>query len=86
MTSEEMTFDEWMTIGITRGWCGPPVCHTHDGVPASAEEDEQWNEGDDPCIHIVRMYEDEQQKLAVEENHSPSSWRNHYTGPRGSIS
>jgi hypothetical protein len=36
-------------------------------------------EGTDPCLHIVRMYEDAQHKTEVEEAHSPSQWRNHYT-------
>lgn len=78
MNNTEMSFDEWIAFGISMGWCGPPVCHTHDGVPTSVEEEEMWDEGTDPCIHIVRLYEDKEQKASVEENHSPSKWRNHY--------
>lgn len=74
-----MTFDEWMKMGIENGWAGPPVCSTHDGVPQSKEEDEAWDTGEDPCIHVVRLYYDADEKKAVEENHSPSQWRNHYT-------
>lgn len=79
MIPNELNFDEWMGYGISKGWCGPPVCSTHDGIPSSIEEDEMWNEGGDPCIHIVRMYEDGEQKASIEENHSPSKWRNNYT-------
>lgn len=75
----ETSFDEWIEFGMNKGWCGPPVCSTHDGVPTSHAEEVEWEEGNDPCIHVVRMYEDEQQKLSVEENHSPTNWRNHYT-------
>jgi hypothetical protein len=39
-------------------------------------EDESYSIGDeDPCIHILRLYEDLETKKAVEENHSPSVWR-----------
>lgn len=76
---KEMSFDEWISIGLSRGWCGPPVCYTHDGLPMSDEEDAMWADGDDPCQHIIRLYEDEEHKAAVEKAHSPSMWRNHYT-------
>jgi hypothetical protein len=75
----EMTFDEWMKFGIEKGWAGPPVCSTHDGIPESEDEENMWSEGEDPCIHIVRLYADEDEKKAIEENHSPSQWRNNYT-------
>ena len=74
----DLDFDEWMKYGIEKGWCGPPVCYTHDGLPLSAQEDEEFMEND-PCIHIVRMYEDKDTKEQVEDNHSPSQWRNNYT-------
>jgi hypothetical protein len=75
---EKMTFDEWMKIGLESGWCGPPVCYTHDGLPMSEEEEAEFEEGD-PCVHVIRMYESEEHRAAVEESHSPSQWRNHYT-------
>ncbi|NBO53323.1 MAG: hypothetical protein EBU84_01755 [Actinobacteria bacterium] len=74
----ELDFDGWMRIGLSRGWCGPPVCYTHDGVPSTAQEDDEWIEGKDPCMHIVRLYEDAQMRALVEMNHSPSKWRNTY--------
>lgn len=73
-----MEFSEWMKIGIDKGWCGAPVCYTHDGLPMSQEEEAEFEEGD-PCIHIVRMYEGPEHKASVEETHSPSQWRNSYT-------
>lgn len=79
MAEDARTFDEWITFGIKQGWCGAPVCYTHDGLPMSNSEDEMFAEGTDPCLHIVRMYEDAQHKTEVEEAHSPSQWRNHYT-------
>lgn len=69
-----MEFEDWLQIGYDNGWCGPPVCSTHDGIPTSSEEDTELEEWD-PCIHIIRLYEDYEQKTAVEAAHSPSQWR-----------
>ena len=73
-----LDFDEWITYGIKKGWCGPPVCSTHDGLPMSEQEDTEFGEGQDPCVHIVRMYDDIDMKKEIENNHSPSQWRNSY--------
>jgi hypothetical protein len=74
----DLTFDEWIAYGIEKGWCGPPVCYTHDGLPTTNEEFES-DDIDAFCIHVVRMYEDHAMKENVEQNHSPSTWRNNYT-------
>lgn len=74
-----LDYQEWMAYGIEKGWCGPPVCYTHDGLPMSEQEMQEFDEGQDPCIHIVRMYEDVGMKKEIEDNHSPSQWRNSYT-------
>ena len=68
-------FESWITTGYIHGWCGPPVCATHDSVPTSAEEDDDWDNGGDPCVSILRLYEDQDNQEAVEANHSPSRWR-----------
>jgi len=75
----DITFDEWMAYGLEKGWCGPPVCYTHDGLPMSENEMQEFDDGTDPCMHIVRMYEDIDMKDQIEDNHSPSKWRNSYT-------
>jgi len=75
----DITFDEWISYGIEKGWCGPPVCYTHDGLPMSEQEYAEFDEGQDPCTHVVRMYEDIDMKKEIEDNHSPSQWRNSYT-------
>ncbi len=69
-----MDFEEWLRIGIENNWAGPAVCYTHDGLPTSEKEDEQFEE-EDPCIHIIRLYDGEEQKHEVEQNHAPSVWR-----------
>lgn len=70
-----MTFDDWLKIGFDNGWVGAPVCDTHDGLPISEAEERKFEEGGDPCIHIMRLYDNLEDRLAVEENHSPSVWR-----------
>lgn len=75
MKEDKMDFEEWLRIGYEKGWCGAPVCYIHDGLPTSAVEDEEWYSDAEPCMHIIRLYQDEEQKRGVEENHSPSQWR-----------
>ena len=70
-----MTFDEWVQLGLTNGWCGPIICEPHDGLPTTIEEDESYDLGEDPCIHIIRLYDSVETKASVEENHAPSTWR-----------
>ena len=73
------SFDKWMTEGINRGFCGPPVCAVHDGNPTTEDEDaEMWDTGE-VCFHVIRMYPDVKTKIAVKENHPPSIWRNEWT-------
>jgi hypothetical protein len=69
-----MTFEEWLAIGYENGWTGVPVCYTHDGLPTTASEDEEFETGD-PCIHVMRVYESTDVMTDVEANHSPSVWR-----------
>jgi hypothetical protein len=72
---KKINFDEWLQLGLSNGFCGPAICYPHDGLPMTEEEDTQFSEGEDPCIHIIRLYDDLDVKASVEENHSPSIWR-----------
>ena len=63
-----MDFHTWLAIGREHGYCSLPVCETHDGVPMSILEQDAWEEGDDPCIHIMRLYESTEQMEAVEDS------------------
>lgn len=74
LTRVVISGDEWLQYGYEQGWAGPPVCQTHDGLPTSAAEDKEFEEGD-PCIHVLRLYESTDIKIAVEDNHGPSVWR-----------
>lgn len=79
MRLKKMNYLDWLQHGMDNGWCGPAVCYTHDGLPETPDEEEQWLNGSDPCIHIIRLYEDDITRQQVEENHSPSVWRKPYT-------
>jgi hypothetical protein len=74
----KITFDEWLEIGMSENWCGPAVCYTHDSFPMNEEEDNEFADGNDPCMHMIRLYEDNEHKELVEETHSPSQWRKPY--------
>lgn len=71
----ELEHEEWLEYGWRMGWVGPPVCYGHDGLPLSADEMDEWADGDDPCIHILRLYEDHDHRLSIESNDSPTLWR-----------
>jgi len=52
-------FDEWLRVGVRRGWVSPDYCITHDGTPLTVEE-EARAEGDecgleDACMHGLRL-------------------------------
>lgn len=66
---------DWVRLSITKGWCGPPICLTHDGIPTTPEQDSQLDEGHDPCINMIRIYEDPLEQLLVEDNHQETVWR-----------
>lgn len=72
---DELDFEAWLQYGVSKGWCGAPVCEPHDGLPMTEAEETEYSEGGDPCIHVLRLYEDEEEKDGVESNHSPSVWR-----------
>ena len=70
-----ITFEEWISIGIHNNWCGPIICHTCDGLPTSQHEDTllaTYERNPDTCIHILRLYRDEVNRITIEDNHPPS--------------
>lgn len=70
-----MDIDEWLAVGYAAGYCGPVLCYTHDGPPLTEDEENEFNDGGDPCLAVLRVYPDIETKTAVEKNHSPSEWR-----------
>ena len=56
MEEIKMDFVDWVNYGIEMGWCSSIVCNTHDGPVLTDEEEKQWDEGEDPCCTIVRIW------------------------------
>lgn len=50
-------FGDWLAEGIDKGWVTEPFCSTHDGgyQYMSEEEIKEWDEGGDPCCHVIRL-------------------------------
>lgn len=56
--NEELEFGTWLQLGINKNWITEPFCTTHDGDPyMTKEEEEAWEEGGDPCCHVVKFVE-----------------------------
>lgn len=70
-----MTGEEWLAYGLAQGWVGPVVCSTHDGVPMTDAEADDHLDGGEPCIWVLRVYADDDERQAVERDHAPSQWR-----------
>lgn len=80
MDYHQMSFDLWMEVGVTNGWATAPVCATHDGIPMTEHEVELNDEGDDICIHIIRLTTSKEEQAEVEKDHAPSAWRRKNAG------
>lgn len=57
-----MEMEEWVRLGVENGWCGPPMCHTHDGAPPEDEEEHG-------CGLYLRIYKTVEEQEWVEEQH-----------------
>jgi hypothetical protein len=52
-----MDFETWMKYGYDNGWISDVFCSTHDGGPMTDEEQQEWEDGGDPCMFCVRVNE-----------------------------
>lgn len=77
--SEVTSFDDWVAIGLDNGWCSVPLCDTHDGLPLTQEQIDLISDGDDICVHVLRLYDNRQEKIDAEADHTPSHYRNHWS-------
>ena len=53
---DDIEFTEWMEFGASKGWVSLPLCETHTGLPLMPEEEEEFDEGSDPCIVAIRVW------------------------------
>lgn len=49
-------FWRWLETGVESGFCSDTVCETHTGVPLEEWEEDEFSEGHDPCVHVVRLF------------------------------
>ena len=64
-----MTFDRWLEIGQSLGYCTRTLCAVHDGVLTDAEwesfyaladaEQEEYLSDGEPCAFVVRLLNDQ---------------------------
>ena len=53
---DKFSFEEWLDHGVNLGWVSNPFCFTHDGDSYMTEEEEkEWEDGGDPCCHVVKF-------------------------------
>ena len=52
-------FYKWLGFGIKRNWITKPLCATHEGTYEyeSEESRREWDEGGDPCTHVLLLLE-----------------------------
>ena len=54
----KMDYFDWRDLGIVNGWISEPFCDTHDSGYMTDEEEQAWENGEDPCMMVFRIYED----------------------------
>lgn len=51
------TFVAWLNFGVSEGWVSEISCATHAGIPTTTAEDEEEEEGYDPCLFVLRVWD-----------------------------
>ena len=51
-------YDRWLAHGITHKWISDPYCSIHEGEPLRDWEEDEFEDGGDPCILAVRLWKD----------------------------
>lgn len=50
-----MTFSQWLSIGIEKGFCTKPYCGNHDTPPLNTADGTALEQGEDICFEAVRI-------------------------------
>lgn len=56
-----MNREDWLRYGHDNGYCSPPLCCPHDGIPMTDIEVEEPDE----CFTVVRIYKDDTQRTQI---------------------
>ena len=54
----KMDYFDWRDIGIANNWISQPFCDTHDSGYMTDEEETAWENGEDPCMMVFRIWEE----------------------------
>lgn len=60
MPNDDLTYERFIEVleqATNKGWASKIVCATHDGLPRTEEEDADWEQGLDPCVPAVRLWD-----------------------------
>jgi hypothetical protein len=66
--SRRLSFEDWVLYGREHGWVSEIICDRHDGIPMTPGEEQELEDDEDICIHVMRLYPDIQTKLEAESN------------------
>lgn len=69
------SFDEWLLQGVLLGFCSPVLCDTHDGIGLTEDQEDEFEQGFDPCVHVIQVFESKEAQRFIFENHSPIQYR-----------
>lgn len=65
----------WIADGLRQGFCTPPGCYWHDGVPLTADDELVLNGDDEICVYVMRVCFRENEQTEVEANDTGSRER-----------
>lgn len=51
-------FDLWLAYGMNQGWVSDPKCISHSEIPVRNWEQMEFDVGMDPCLLVLRLWED----------------------------
>lgn len=54
---DALDFHDWVEYGISNGWIAKPSCYHHDAIPCTYEEELEMEEGGDPCLSVIRVWD-----------------------------
>jgi hypothetical protein len=66
--SDTVSIGEWLEQGQANGYASHVFCEIHDGAPLSEEEEAEFDDGGDPCVPMIRVYEYPEDQQAVSDN------------------
>jgi hypothetical protein len=57
-----VTLEEWLEMGVSAGFCSPPLCIAHN-LGMTLAEIKHFDAGEDPCLSAVRIHDPAKMKV-----------------------